>query len=151
MAKFNLRKRNKVIRKYCPELFEKEPPSDKGKLLGAGDVPIDALMLIFDEAGQPTDAWAIKRHVLRNIFSNDESFKRIFCTVRERHLETDTIVFDIGVISREAGRDMTTEIFRAASDRPFRLRADYPTLSCGRIIVGGGRRSWGATMCLHQR
>jgi len=123
MAKFNLRKRNKVIRKYCPQFLEKEPPEDKGKLLAEGKVPIDALIMHFDETDELTDVWAVKQPFLvQRVFSNDDEFKDTMRMTRERYLETDTIVFDVAAISRVAGQDMLKYIFAACYDRPYRFR-----------------------------
>jgi len=121
MPPIDINKRNQVLRRHHPDLFEEEAPPVHGKLRHAGGGAIDAIAFVFD-GERPTGAWMLCDHVVSSILSDDPEVQQALLDLRREPPSTDTIIFDVTAISEAAGRDMLSAVFTTFSGAlsPFR-------------------------------
>jgi hypothetical protein len=108
--KSDLTKRNRLLRKYCPEYFEDEAPAVHGKVVAADGVEIEAVLFAFDDDDRLTVAEITTRDKMIRLPIDNPDVVATMRMFRDEPMETDTVILDLPAICRAAGEDIESTV-----------------------------------------
>jgi len=138
MPPIDINKRNQILRRHRPELFDDETPSEHGKFQTEDGDDIDALMMACDYDDRLTEAWITTKTKVVRLPCDDPDLQASLRAIREAPPPTDTLIMDVAAISRAAGKDMTGRVQGAMMFCFGHLRGMTPSQIADALLDGEG-------------
>ncbi|MFG0275758.1 MAG: hypothetical protein ACF8QF_11955 [Phycisphaerales bacterium] len=106
----DLTKRNRLLRKHCPEYFGDETPAVHGKVVMEDGSEIGAVLFAFDDDDRLTDAMITTRDKMMELPTDDPGVIATMRMLRDEPMQTDTVILDMPAICRAAGEDIESSV-----------------------------------------
>jgi len=123
-------KRDALLRKYCPEMFEaeSEPAPVHGKLRVESGEELEVLLFRSNNTGEPTEGLMLVGNKISAIQMDREGVREAMLALRQEPPETDSVIFDAYAIEQIAGRPVFSELLGALMSGDYhRFRGLNPT------------------------